>query len=110
MTPIRFHLDEHVSFAIATGLRRLGIDVTTTAEANLLHAEDSDHLEYAFPEGRVIYTNDADYLVFHKQGRPHAGIAYCPPNLRSTGEVIRALGLIHECISAEVMVGRVEYI
>jgi hypothetical protein len=30
---IRFHLDEHVDPAIATALRRAGIDVTTTNEA-----------------------------------------------------------------------------
>ncbi len=29
---IRFHLDENVSNAIAEGLRRRGIDVTTTPE------------------------------------------------------------------------------
>ena len=32
---IRFHLDEHVDPAIATALRRAGIDVTTTVEAGL---------------------------------------------------------------------------
>jgi len=29
---IRFHLDEHVAHAVADGLRRLGIDVTTTTD------------------------------------------------------------------------------
>ncbi len=29
---IRFHLDEHCPHAIADGLRRFGIDVTTAAE------------------------------------------------------------------------------
>jgi hypothetical protein len=32
-TPLRFHLDEHVSPAVAEGLRRRGIDVTTTLDA-----------------------------------------------------------------------------
>ena len=32
---MRFHLDEHVPHAIAEGLRRRGIDVTTTVEAGL---------------------------------------------------------------------------
>jgi hypothetical protein len=30
---IRFHLDEHVPHAVARGLRRLGIDVRTTTDA-----------------------------------------------------------------------------
>jgi hypothetical protein len=44
---IKFHLDEHVHPAIAEGLRRRGIDVTTTIEAELLGAEDEKHLEFA---------------------------------------------------------------
>lgn len=35
---IRFHLDEHVDPAIADGLRRHGIDVTTTLDAGLVRA------------------------------------------------------------------------
>ena len=31
---IRFHLDEHVPTAVALGLRRRGIDVTTPADAD----------------------------------------------------------------------------
>jgi hypothetical protein len=39
---IRFHLDEHCPHAIAVGLRRHGIDVTTATDAGLLHADDVD--------------------------------------------------------------------
>jgi hypothetical protein len=35
---IRFHLDENCDRAIAEGLRRRGIDVSTTPEAELLSA------------------------------------------------------------------------
>jgi hypothetical protein len=48
---IRFHLDEHCSHAIAAGLRRHGIDVTTATEAGLLHAPDETHMAYALPQG-----------------------------------------------------------
>jgi Domain of unknown function (DUF5615) len=44
---IRFHLDEHVSPGIAEGLRRRGIDVTTTANAGLTGADDVDHIAFA---------------------------------------------------------------
>ena len=40
---LRFHLDEHVDPAIAEGLRRYGIDVTTTVEAHLHTEEDEAH-------------------------------------------------------------------
>jgi len=33
---IRLHLDENISQAIANGLRRKGIDVTTTPEKSLI--------------------------------------------------------------------------
>jgi hypothetical protein len=39
---VRFHLDEHVPPAIAEGLRRRRIDVTTTADAGLRGADDVD--------------------------------------------------------------------
>lgn len=50
---VRFHLDEHMAKAIATGLRQRGIDVTTTAKAGLLGAGDEEQLAYARREGRV---------------------------------------------------------
>ncbi|MEM9538947.1 MAG: hypothetical protein AAGA60_05480 [Cyanobacteria bacterium P01_E01_bin.42] len=36
---IRFHLDENVDNSIADGLRRRGIDVTTTPEVELISAD-----------------------------------------------------------------------
>jgi hypothetical protein len=35
---MKFHTDEHVSEAVALGLRRRGLDVTTTVQAGLLGA------------------------------------------------------------------------
>jgi predicted nuclease of predicted toxin-antitoxin system len=55
---MRFHLDEHVAHAIAAGLGRRGIDVTTTTDASLLLAPDEDHLAFAKRDGRVVVTND----------------------------------------------------
>src|SRR5262245_38785747 len=107
---IRFHLDEHVDFAIADGLRRRGIDVTTTADAGLSGAEDIDHIAFALAEGRVIQTNDGDYLRLHGQGVGHAGIAYCRHQSRSIGEIIRALELIWNVFEPDEMRNHVEFI
>ncbi len=38
---ISFHLDENVNNAIADGLRRRSIDVTTSVKANLISATDN---------------------------------------------------------------------
>ncbi len=107
---IRFHLDEHVADAIAKALRQRGIDVTTTAEAGLLDAEDEEHLAFAFSEGRVVVTQDADFLRFDAEGQSHAGLAYFSQGSWTIGEVIGHLILIHDCMEENEMRGRVEYL
>ena len=107
---MRFHLDEHVDLAIAHGLRLRGIDVTTTVDANLLNAPDESHFEFAQREGRVIFTNDADFLRYASANTEHAGIAYCARGARSIGLIVRHLCLMHDCMEADEMRGRVEYL
>jgi predicted nuclease of predicted toxin-antitoxin system len=107
---LRFHLDEHAANAIAAGLRRRGIDVTTAADAGLLGAEDDAHLAFALSQGRIVYTNDEDFLVLHDRKTEHAGIAYCHQQSRSIGDVIRALTLLWEVLEPEDMRNHVEFI
>jgi uncharacterized protein with PIN domain len=95
---MRFHLDEHVDPAIAHGLRLRGIDVTTTEDANLLGAPDESHLEFARREGRIIFTNDSDFLRFASNDIEHSGIAYCARNARPIGHVVRHLCLMHDAL------------
>jgi hypothetical protein len=107
---IRFHLDEHLPSAIAEGLRRRDIDVTTTPEAGLLGAADEEHLRHALAESRVIITRDADYLRLAQRGVFHAGIAFCPGELRSIGKIIHGLVLIYECLTPQDMKNHIEYL
>ena len=51
---IRFHLDENVDPAVADGLRRRGVDATTTQLAGLLHAPDDAQLAFALAERRLL--------------------------------------------------------
>jgi len=106
---IRFHLDEHIDPAIADGLRRRGIDVSTTAESRLLSADDSEHIALARSQGRVIVTCDADFLRLHRQGVPHAGIVYCPRGRQAIGELLRYLVLLWECLTDEEVRDHVEF-
>jgi predicted nuclease of predicted toxin-antitoxin system len=87
---LRFHLDENCPTAIADGLRRRGIDVTTTSEAGLLTESDEEQIAYARTEGRLIFTQDEDFLRMNAAGVPHAGIAYFRQGARSLGEIIQA--------------------
>ncbi|MDJ0615461.1 MAG: DUF5615 family PIN-like protein [Calothrix sp. MO_192.B10] len=84
---IRFHLDENVSNAIAEGLRRRGIDVTTTPETGLIAASDAEQVAFA-----------------------HSGIAYCTQNRRSIGEILTSLILIWEILEPEEMRNQLEFL
>jgi predicted nuclease of predicted toxin-antitoxin system len=107
---LRFHLDEHIDTAIAEGLRRRGIDVTTTPEVGLRGARDEDHIAFALPETRVIVTKDPDFLQLLRAGVPHAGIAFTQHGLRSIGELLRGLILLGDCLESGDMINRVEFV
>ena len=97
---IRFHLDEHVDAAIAAGLRRHGINVTTTAEVGLRGADDMDHIAFGLASGRVIYTNDSDFVSIDSSGVKHLDILYCHQNQASIGAIVHALILYWEILRA----------
>src|SRR5713101_3944660 len=57
--------DQHVNGAIVTGLRRRGMDLVTAHERGLRAADDEILLAAATSEGRLMVTNDTDFLVLH---------------------------------------------
>jgi predicted nuclease of predicted toxin-antitoxin system len=106
---MRFHLDEHVDPAIAEGLRRRGIDVTTTVEAGLRRATDLAHIEFANRSSRVIVTQDEDFLVAAASDVPHSGVIYAHQQSRSIGEMIEFILLVNGCMTEEEMKDHVEF-
>jgi predicted nuclease of predicted toxin-antitoxin system len=107
--PIRFHLDEHVDPAVAVGLRRRGIDVSTTVEAGLLGAPDNRQLAWAIADARVIFTQDQDFLRLSDAGAAHAGIVFNKQGTRTIGQIIEFLELLFLCVSEEDMRKHVEF-
>jgi uncharacterized protein with PIN domain len=107
---LRLQLDEHIGNAIARGLRRAGFDVMTTADAGLLGASDAVQLAHAHAEGRVMVTQDDDFIGLHYQGVPHSGITYSPRDSRSIGVIIEMLTIVDATYEPADMVGRLEYI
>jgi hypothetical protein len=107
---IRFHLDEDTDPAIAVGLRRYGIDVTTSQDAGLLSAPDSVQLAHAQSQGRVLFTHDAHHLALAAQGAVHSGIAFCHQRRRSLGEIIAGLVLIWAVCEPHEMHNRIEFL
>jgi len=107
---IRFHLDENCDPRIAAGLALHGVDVTTTPEAGLLHVSDEAQLAFALAQGRVIVTQDTDFLRIAAAGQETPGVAFYPDQGRSIGQVIRDLLLIWEVYEPDEMRNRVEFL
>lgn len=107
---IRFHLDENVHSAVAEALRRRGIDVTTTPDADLVGASDHQHLSFALDQRRVVVTHDVDFLRLHSRGAEHAGIAYCHAGKRTLRELVAALSLLSVSTPAADMTNRLKYL
>ncbi len=110
MVKIKFHLDENITLAIANGLRRRSIDVTTTPEQGMIGQSDEQQLEFASSQNRVIFTQDTDFLKLHHAGFSHAGIVYCPQKSKSIRETLQGLILIWEVIQAEEMDNHLEFL
>ena len=107
---LRFHLDEHIAGAIAVGLMRHGVDVTTSESANLIGADDEEQLEFALRENRVLVTHDDDFLRLHAAGTEHAGIAWCRQNKYPVGKLLSLLLLMDACWIPPETANRVEYL
>lgn len=107
---IRFHLDENVDPAIALGLRRYGIDVTTTNNVGLRTQSDQAQFKFIQETQRVLFTQDADFLIIASSRFDHPGITYCKKGIRSIGEIIEALVLIYEVMTPEEMLGYIEFL
>jgi len=91
------------------GLRQRGVDVLTVVEAGMLGASDEEHLKRALNEGRVIFTQDDDFLRLHAAGADHAGIVYAPQQT-SVKDIIRGLMVIRQVLDAEDMHGQIEFL
>lgn len=106
---ICFYTDEHVSKAVISGLRRREVDVLTTPESGLMGASDAEHLNFSKKEGRVIFTQDADFLRLHARTGEHSGIVYASATT-PVGKIIKGLMLIHDILSAEDTINHGEFI
>lgn len=109
MAKPKFLTDEHISNAVALGLRARGIDASTAAEAVQLGALDPALLSFARNEGRVLVTADADHLRLAASGAHHAGILFASRDA-SIGILIGRAMLIAEVLTAEEMSNRVEFL
>lgn len=109
MSDVRYYTDEHIPKAVIRGLRQRGIDVVTTPDAGNMGMDDQAHLGFASAEGRVLVTQDDDFLKLAASGESHAGIVFAPQQI-SIGDFIQGLMLIAQVMEAEEMIDSIEYL
>ncbi len=86
-----------------------GLDVLTAQEANVLSTSDAEQLAFAGARGRVIFTQDADFLPLHVKGIPHNGIIYAQQQSQ-IGHIIRGLMLVSQILAPEDMRNHIEFL
>ena len=94
-SPLKFYTDTHIAKAVATQLRSRGIDIIRCEEVGMATASDAGHLEYATGEGRVMVSQDDDFVRLHAQwqqgGKVHAGIILLPKHLQGEAQISYAV-------------------
>lgn len=75
----KLHLNEHISWHLASQLRKLGFDVTSTTELKMEAEDDDAQLAFAASQQRAIVSmNHKHFGPLHEQyareGKQHWGI------------------------------------
>jgi hypothetical protein len=78
--PLAIYMDVHVPASVSEGLRRKQVDVRTAQEDSAGRMADDDLLTRATAVGRVLLTQDADFLEiatrWQRQGIAFTGILF----------------------------------
>ncbi len=101
--------------ALVAALRKHGLDVSTALEAGATAETDEQQLAFATAQGRVLYShNVGDFCRLHAQwlshGQSHAGILLAHQEQFSVGERMRRILRMADCLSAEEMRNRLEFL
>ena len=108
------YVDEHVRKAVRDGLRAREVDVLTVQEDGREGTADAEVLDRAAELGRVVFTQDADFLREavgrQRRGEFFAGVIYAHQQRVSTGQCVKDLELIAMATDADEYANRVEYL
>jgi Domain of unknown function (DUF5615) len=111
---LALYIDHNVPFPIVAGLRKRGVDVITCLDDNTTTLDDESLLDRALALGRVIFSQDEDFLVIaqnrQQTGREFAGVAYSQQLAISIGNAVRDLELLAKVYDLDDMRNRVEYL
>lgn len=111
---IALYMDEQVPKQITLGLRQRRIDVLTVQDDGFTSTPDSLVLDHATELGRVIFSQDDDFLreAHYRQVEEiyFSGVIYVHQRNISIGNCIRDLELIANVYELEDFANYVQYI
>ncbi len=111
---VPLYLDHHVPEGVRDGLRDRGVDVVTAYADARADAEDEAVLERATQLGRLLYSQDKDFLriasQWMKDGREFAGLAYAHQLSITIGEAVHDLELIAKACDPSDVSNRVQFL
>lgn len=111
---VALYMDQHVKSAITDGLRFRGVDVLRTQDDGYEQADDEDVLDHAAALGRVVFTQDEDFLVIAQRrqstGIPFAGVVFAHQDGPSIGDCVRDLEVVGLAGHPADFADRVEYL
>lgn len=111
---VALYMDQHVPNAITRGLRRRGVDVLRVQDDGHDRADDEVILDRALALGRVVFTQDDDFLTIAQArqngGAAFSGVVYVKQQTVSIGDCIRDLEIIAAASSPDDMMNKVEYL
>ena len=102
---LALYMDHNVVRAVTEGLRMNGLDVLTAFDDGCHQESDRSILERAGELGRVVFTQDSDFLILaadHQARRtPFTGVIFAKHGALSIRKVIEDLTLICYALSGE---------
>lgn len=107
-------MDHHVPRVITQGLRARGVDVLTAYEDGADRLPDSDLLDRAGQLGKVLFTQDYDFLAEtarrQQEGRFFRGVIFAHQTQVNIGTCILDLEMLAKTCDPEDLFNQVEFI
>jgi predicted nuclease of predicted toxin-antitoxin system len=111
---VAFYFDEHSKSSLLRALRQRGVDVVSVQEDGLAGAADPDVLDRATRLGRVVFSQDDDFLVEaarrQRAGLNFAGVIYARQNRVTVRQCIEQLEFMATCAETDEFRSQVVYL
>ena len=111
---VPFYFDHNMPVPVAAALRGCGVDVLMARDDGYDRRPDTDLLERTAELGRVVVSQDYDFLrivqEWQEAGRSFSGLVFCRLSRGSTGIIIDDLELVARAMSTDEIANTVVWI